>query len=195
MTRTNEELLLLKNEPNIREQIVEQNAKLVRSIANKFNPDDEDVYSEGMIGLIKAIDKFDCSKNIKFSTFAYHYIRGAIRDYYNRIEAKIPDATSLNEPIDGNDNYELIDILVDDENHFDMVDDYDLNKNRKQFVHFVLDKECNDHEKEVFTMFLNGKTRKDITVKFGISRERVRQIEVKVKDILDYYIKHLYEKL
>lgn len=192
MTKTNEELLLLKHEPTIRDQIIRQNANLVRSIANKFNPDDEDVYSEGMIGLIKAIEKFDESKKIKFSTFAYKYISGTILDYYNRIEAKIPDAISLNEPTDDSGLYELIDLLESSEDHIERYEEYDLHKDRRRFVDLVINKECSDQDRAVFTMYLDGKTRKDITIKFGISRERVRQIEGKVKKILEFYVKNVY---
>jgi RNA polymerase sporulation-specific sigma factor len=192
MTKTNEELLLLRHEPTIRDQIIRQNANLVRSIANKFNPDDEDVYSEGMIGLIKAIEKFDESKKIKFSTFAYKYISGTILDYYNRIETKIPDAISLNEPTDDSGLYELIDLLESSEDNIERYEEYDLHKDRRRFVDLVINKECSDQDRAVFTMYLDGKTRKDITIKFGISRERVRQIEGKVKKILEFYVKNVY---
>jgi RNA polymerase sigma factor (sigma-70 family) len=40
----------------------------------------EDLRQEGIIGLIKAIEKFDPSQGVSFKTFARHYIRGAIFD-------------------------------------------------------------------------------------------------------------------
>lgn len=195
MTRTNEELLLHKDDIKIRDELIENNTKLVRNIANKFNPEDEDVFSEGMIGLIKAINKFDPSKNNKFSTYAYHYIRGAILDYYSRIESKIPDAISLNGKVDDSEDVELIDLLEDEYNHAEQYEEHDLNISRKKFVYHVLDNACNTQERDVFKMYLSGNTRKDITIKYGISRERVRQIEVKVKDLLQHYISTVYEKL
>jgi len=42
--------------------------------------DKEDLYIEGIVGLIEAVDKFDISRNIKFETFASKRVRGAILD-------------------------------------------------------------------------------------------------------------------
>ncbi len=42
--------------------------------------DKEDLYIEGIIGLMESIDKFDLEKNVKFETFASKRVRGAIID-------------------------------------------------------------------------------------------------------------------
>ncbi len=46
--------------------------------------DREDLYIEGVIGLMESIDKFDLSKNVKFETFASKRVRGAILDALRR---------------------------------------------------------------------------------------------------------------
>lgn len=43
--------------------------------------DYEDLYQQGVIGLILAIDRFDESRGCAFATFATHYIRGVIQQY------------------------------------------------------------------------------------------------------------------
>ncbi|KHE91927.1 MAG: RNA polymerase sigma factor for flagellar operon [Candidatus Scalindua brodae] len=43
--------------------------------------DQEDLFESGILGLIEAADRFDDSKNVKFKTYAFHRIRGAILDY------------------------------------------------------------------------------------------------------------------
>lgn len=43
----------------------------------------EDLYSEAMEGLLKALNEFDPSNNVRFNTFARHYISGQLRVYQN----------------------------------------------------------------------------------------------------------------
>ena len=60
-----------------------QSELLVYSIINKYNGyyDKEDLYQEGMKGLIKALKKYDSKRGVSFSTYAYKYILGEINKY------------------------------------------------------------------------------------------------------------------
>jgi RNA polymerase primary sigma factor len=66
-----------------RHHFIEANVRLVQSIANKFNVphhlDREDIVQDGMIGLEKAVEKFDWRRGYKFSTYATWWIRQAIQ--------------------------------------------------------------------------------------------------------------------
>ncbi len=67
-----------------REQLVSGNLRLVLSVIQRFsgrgeNPDD--LFQVGCIGLIKAIDNFDLSLDVRFSTYAVPMIIGEIRRY------------------------------------------------------------------------------------------------------------------
>ena len=67
-----------------REKFVHGNLRLVLSVIQRFsgrgeNPDD--LFQVGCIGLIKAIDNFDLSQNVQFSTYAVPMIIGEIRRY------------------------------------------------------------------------------------------------------------------
>lgn len=66
-----------------RSKIINSNQRFVVAIAKKFGTNDNilDLISEGNIGLMEAIDKFDITKGVKFSTFAVWYIRRAINLY------------------------------------------------------------------------------------------------------------------
>ena len=67
-----------------RAQLVEQNMGLVWSIVRRFSgrgTENEDLFQIGAIGLMKAIDKFDCSFEVRFSTYAVPMIMGEIKRF------------------------------------------------------------------------------------------------------------------
>ena len=66
------------------EVLIEQNLGLVHHIVKRFlnrGYDTEDLFQIGVIGLIKAIDKFDPSFDVKFSTYAVPLIAGEIKRF------------------------------------------------------------------------------------------------------------------
>ena len=67
-----------------REEFIKGNLRLVLSVIQRFNNRGEspdDVFQIGCIGLIKAIDNFDMSQNVQFSTYAVPMIIGEVRRY------------------------------------------------------------------------------------------------------------------
>ena len=67
-----------------REEFIKGNLRLVLSVIQKFSSRGEnadDLFQVGCIGLIKAIDNFDLSLNVQFSTYAVPMIIGEIRRY------------------------------------------------------------------------------------------------------------------
>ncbi|MFA7636261.1 MAG: RNA polymerase sporulation sigma factor SigG [Monoglobales bacterium] len=67
-----------------REEFVYGNLRLVLSVMKRFsirNENADDLFQVGCIGLIKAIDNFDTSQNVQFSTYAVPMIIGEIRRY------------------------------------------------------------------------------------------------------------------
>ncbi|EHM09629.1 RNA polymerase sigma factor, sigma-70 family [Thermanaerovibrio velox DSM 12556] len=50
----------------------------------------QDLVQEGMVGLIEAVDNFDPSRGLKFSTYAYYRIRGRMINFLTRVEAPSP---------------------------------------------------------------------------------------------------------
>lgn len=82
----NDELFdkILAGDKTAREKYIYGNLRLVLSIIQRFNNSKEnvdDLFQIGCIGLIKAIDNFDITKNVKFSTYAVPMIIGEIRRY------------------------------------------------------------------------------------------------------------------
>lgn len=75
---------ILKGDISAREQYIHGNLRLVLSIIQRFsnNVDDiDDLFQIGCIGLMKAIDNFDVTQQVKFSTYAVPMIIGEIRRY------------------------------------------------------------------------------------------------------------------
>lgn len=71
-------------EMHAKDELVEGNLKLVLSILKKYqNKTDnmDDLFQIGCVGLIKAIDNFDLSHEVKFSTYAVLMIEGEIKRY------------------------------------------------------------------------------------------------------------------
>ena len=67
-----------------REQLVEENVGLIWCVVKRFygrGLESEDLFQIGSIGLLKAIDKFDLSYNVKFSTYAVPMISGEIKRF------------------------------------------------------------------------------------------------------------------
>jgi RNA polymerase sporulation-specific sigma factor len=86
---TNEEKLELfirveKGDKEARERLIQGNLRLVLSVIQRFAASSEnadDLFQVGCIGLMKAIDNFDRSLNVKFSTYAVPMIIGECRRY------------------------------------------------------------------------------------------------------------------
>ena len=67
-----------------RKEYINGNLRLVLSVIKRFHSSNEnvdDLFQIGCIGLIKAIDNFDCTLNVKFSTYAVPMIVGEIKRY------------------------------------------------------------------------------------------------------------------
>jgi RNA polymerase sporulation-specific sigma factor len=88
-----------KGDEEAREKLINYNLRLVFSLVQRFSNrgyESEDLFQIGTIGLIKAIDKFDLSYNVKFSTYAVPMIIGEIRRFL-RDDSPIKISRSLKE--------------------------------------------------------------------------------------------------
>ncbi|WP_189600795.1 RNA polymerase sigma factor SigF [Streptomyces lateritius] len=70
---------------DVRNTLIEMNMSLVRYAAGRFRGrgnEMEDIVQVGMIGLIKAIDRFELTREVEFTTFAVPYIVGEIKRFF-----------------------------------------------------------------------------------------------------------------
>lgn len=83
-TRELLEIYIKQNDKEALDELVIGNLKLVLSLVNRFsrrNNNLDDLFHIGVMGLIKAINNFDLSQEVRFSTYAVPMIDGEIRRY------------------------------------------------------------------------------------------------------------------
>ncbi|NCU18306.1 RNA polymerase sporulation sigma factor SigF [Pallidibacillus pasinlerensis] len=88
-----------KGDQSARDEIVEKNMRLVWSVVQRFlnrGYDPDDLFQIGCIGLLKSVDKFDLSYDVKFSTYAVPMIIGEIQRFI-RDDGTIKVSRSLKE--------------------------------------------------------------------------------------------------
>ena len=96
-------------------KLIEDNSRLVWSIVRRFNGrgyDIEDLYQIGSIGLIKAIQRFDTSFEVRLSTYAVPYILGEIKRFI-RDDGPIKISRSIKEL-----NIKIIELQKEDLNKY-----------------------------------------------------------------------------
>lgn len=219
--------------------LVRAHMGLVYSIARKFNrtrddTDLADLASEGSIGLLTAIDRFDTDRGAVFSTYAYrwieHHVRNALLTLQNvkrgdaarrslkremdalvEAGASIPDAAaavaerrgvmletalgvharlsaravSLDKPVDGDESSPLGDLLGEDPEVDDQIDRARLLQALRarigEFRQALGPRELAILDRRI----LGDEGLRELGEEFGCSKERIRQIEIKVRARLD----------
>lgn len=78
---------LKKGDPEARDKLILENLPLVRHVAGRFTrdfSDIDDLFQEGCIGLLKAVENYDLEHGTKFSTYAVPFILGEMRSFLRR---------------------------------------------------------------------------------------------------------------
>lgn len=178
----------LKEDGNVeaKEKLIEHNLRLVVFLAKKYENtgvDLEDLVSIGSIGLIKGINTFSSTKNIKLATYASRCIDNEILMYLRKnkkvkCEVSIDQALSLDG--DGNELH-LEDVIGTDK---DIVTRGIEEENDKQImINEVLSLKPRDRDIMILRYGLMGNdeyTQKEVAEKLGISQSYISRIEKKV---------------
>ncbi|MBQ9484458.1 MAG: RNA polymerase sporulation sigma factor SigK [Ruminiclostridium sp.] len=197
LTKKEEEELTARavlGDRNARNKLIEHNLRLVAYIVNKHYRDArdvEDLVSIGTIGLIRAAETFDPTKDISFSTYASTCIQNQIKMHFRKNKHRSSELY-LNDPIDTDKNgneITMADIFGDDTCVDDEVDLKIDTQKLYRFVNSVLD----DREKDIivtrYGLTVDGKatkplTQREVAKKLGISRSYVSRIEKRAIDKL-----------
>lgn len=170
----------------IRQGLIEHNLRLVVYIARKFDNtgvETDDLISVGTIGLIKAVNTFNASKNIKLATYASRCIENEILMYLRKM-VKIRGEVSLDEPL--NVDWEGNELLLSDVLGTDcdiVYKDIEQSDEKKMLMEAV--SKLSGREKQIMEMRfgLNGhdeKTQKEVADMLGISQSYISRLEKKI---------------
>lgn len=189
LTPEEEQALLVRLDQDgdaARTELIEHNLRLVVYIARKFENTGipvEDLISIGTIGLIKAVNTFDCHKKIKLATYASRCIENEILMQLRRT-SKMRYEVSLDEPLkidyDGNELL-LSDVMGTDEDtiyqHIEKDIDYSL-------LQTAMSKLSKREQTIVELRFgLRGReerTQKEVADLLGISQSYISRLEKKI---------------
>lgn len=169
----------------VRTPLIERNLRLVVYIARKFENTGisiEDLVSIGTIGLIKAVNTFDPSKNIKLATYASRCIENEILMYLRRT-SKLKAEVSFDEPLnvdwDGNELV-LADVVG---NESDVI------------VH--IEKEVDKALLTSALQQLTGREKRIMELRFGLTgdKERTQREVADLLGISQSYISRLEKKI
>ena len=177
-----------EEEKEAKAELIEHNLRLVVYIAKKFDNTSvgvEDLISIGTIGLIKAINTFNPTKNIKLATYASRCIENEILMYLRR-NNKTKLEVSIDEPLnvdwDGNELL-LSDILGTEEDT--IYRDLENEAERKLLVKAI--GRLSNRERMIVRMrfglgTLDGeeKTQKEVADLLGISQSYISRLEKKI---------------
>ena len=188
---------LTEQDSEARSTLIEHNLRLVVYIAKRFDSGSanvEDLISIGTIGLIKAVNTFDPSKNIKLATYASRCIENEILMYLRRT-GKTKSEISFDEPLnvdwDGNELL-LSDILGTEEDVIFGGIEEEVNRDLLNRALRKLDQ----REKRIVEMrfgLISGceMTQKEVADYMGISQSYISRLEKKIISRLRREIKKM----
>ncbi|MBQ9893998.1 MAG: RNA polymerase sporulation sigma factor SigE [Ruminococcus sp.] len=177
---------LTNNDPDARNTLIVHNLRLVVYIAKKFESTGiglEDLVSIGTIGLIKAVNTFCPTKNIKLATYASRCIENEILMFLRK-SSQYRNDLSIDEPLnvdyDGNELL-LSDVLGTDE---DVVNKGIETEAEREILRDAV-AGLGEREREIMEMrfgLVTGKekTQKEVADMIGISQSYISRLEKKI---------------
>ncbi len=192
-----------KGDARAKDILATSNLALVISVAKKFSDRGarvDDLVQEGNIGLLKAIEHYDPKKGTRFATYAVWWIRAYIQRYLqdNRGQVRGGEGQrasmsdlSLDVTIDQEGETSHLDRLVDEKANPER--DY-LTTEHDRDVRAALNKvrrRLGDLGWDILQARLtqdSPRTLEEIGKRWGVSRERVRQVELQTKRFLRGYL-------
>ena len=195
LTKAKEKRLLkLCKRGNIKAQneIIESNLKFVFDIAKHYTGRGvsiSDLISEGNMGLIKAIEKFDLSNDVKFISYAVWWIRQAMMESIKRKKllkiVEIENDCSNSSTLENTISDEEDDIIKTNDTLFSNESEEhsrEISKTQREVITKLLN--ClNPREREITEIYYGLNDKQELTLaeigkKYNLSSERVRQIKL-----------------
>ncbi|APF28150.1 RNA polymerase sigma factor, sigma-70 family protein [Clostridium sporogenes] len=178
---------------------IEQHLNLVHSIASKrykqfrHKYSYDDLFQEGCLGLMKAVNRFDDNKGIKFSTYAYPYVDGQIlimaRDdkWYGK---------NRKERFEKSAPYSLDSIIKGTENeitYIDSIGNYDFNFEKIE-VRMLVDMLPNKLKDIVSMIYIEGFSQTEIAKIIGCSQVSISRLRKEALEYLKFQVDYSIKK-
>ncbi len=192
-----------KGDESARQQLATANLPFVVAIAKKYARGGsrlDDLVQEGNVGLMKAIEHFDAKKNVRFATYAVWWIRAYITRYLkdNRSQVRGGEAER------GAMSDFSLDVAIDDDGETTWVERLEDTGPGPQDVYLRQETSVEVSEalqrvrKRIGEMGWDilqerltqdqPRTLEELGRRWGVSRERVRQVELRTKSFLERYL-------
>ncbi len=172
-----------------RAKLIEHNLRLVAHVVKKYYnnaTDQDDLVSIGTIGLIKAVDTFDHTKNSRLATYAAKCIQNEVLMWF-RSQKKNAGDISLSEPIDTDKDghpLSLLDVIADEDT---LAEDLELKINSEKLRRYI-DEVLDEREREIvewrYGLKGDGLPQREVASMLNISRSYVSRIEKKALEKL-----------
>lgn len=183
-----EETRLLYSLPNnleARNILIERNLRLVIYIAKKFENTGvsiEDLVSIGILGLMKSVDSFSISKNVKFSTYASKCIANEILMFLRKDRKVLNNTISLENVIcrDKEGNKLTIKDIIPDESASSFTEIYENTMTDRENISFLVTftLNCLPYNESLIILYKMGsKTQKEIGQELSISQSYISRLE------------------
>jgi RNA polymerase primary sigma factor len=197
-----------KGDELARRSLATSNLPFVVAVAKKFSTRGarlDDLIQEGNVGLMKAIEHFDSKKNVRFATYAVWWIRAYITRYLKDNRSQVRGGEheritmsdfSLDAPLDDESDSSYLDRLED---AAPTPDQTFLSQERDEGVSVALERvrrRLGDLGWDILQERLTQdkpRTLEELGQRWGVSRERVRQVELKTKSFLARYLASVNE--
>lgn len=164
-----------------RTALIEHNLRLVAHIVKKYysgQSEQDDLISIGTIGLIKAVDSFDCEKAVRLSSYSARCIENEILMFF-RSGKKSAQDVFLSEPIDTDKDgnaLTLMDIMSTEDNIADDLDNKIKTEKLRHYIASALD----PRERTIIELRYgldggNPLAQREVAARLGISRSYVSQ--------------------
>lgn len=186
-----------EGDPDARDMLITHNLRLVVYIARKFENSGvgiEDLISIGTIGLIKAVNTFCPSRNIKLATYSSRCIENEILMHLRK-NTQLRNELSIDEPlnVDWDGNELLLSDILGTEN--DVVSTHLEEEVNRKLLYTALGK-LSLREKQIMDMrfgLKNGKemTQKEVADVMGISQSYISRLEKKIIERLQREVQKL----
>ncbi|WP_434302634.1 sigma-70 family RNA polymerase sigma factor [Clostridium botulinum] len=178
----------------------EEHLNLVHSIASKrysqfkHKYTYEDLFQEGCVGLMKAANRFDSNRGIKFSTYAYLYVDGAIlimarddkwygKNRKERFEKSAP--YSLDAAIKGLENeMPYINLIGNDDFNFEKIE-----------LKMLVDELPNDLKDIVNMIYIEGFSQTEIAKIIGCSQISISRLKREALEYLKFQVSSIKKEM